>query len=414
MDGDFFVFFLNLLFLLPILLAVRIAWPSATVFRSACALAGLYLLYSHAPRFVPIFIAYWLVVWALQRLALHAEALASPLGEKLALTVIIGVPLAPMLIWKIAPDIAIPWINDVSASLLWSTVPQVGFVDALVTLVVPLGLSFATFRALDLLLKVYLGLIRPLSLDRVMYFGLFPPILALGPISEYEEVRMDRPLPRLPLAGDIAVGVLRIMIGIIKIFAVGMPLERAAAALWQGGQAAVPATWAAVILYGLFFYVNFSGYSEVAIGASRTLGLRLKENFANPFLKTNPQAFWNAWHMSLTRWALRYIFVPFGGMRPNRQYVATFAVIITIALWHGIDLTLVIFGIYHGTIVVVHRFLVDRRRRMKRPPIKDTWYIHFAKSALVIFYVSLSIPLLILDTDQAMALYGKLFFGIPI
>ncbi len=412
-DGSFFGFFLDLLVLIPVLLAIRAALPHPAVFRTASTIAGLYLLYAQAPRFLPFFIGYWVVVWLLQYLAAQVERLPAGVAAKLALTVAIVIPLAPMLAWKLTPETLVPQFNEYAAKLLWATVPGVGFADALVGIVVPLGLSFATFRALDLLLKIYLGLLPPLSLGRVLYFGFFPPILALGPIAEYEEVRADKPLSRWPEAGDIAVGTFRVMLGIVKIFAVGMLLEEGAAVLWQGGQAAVAASWAALCLYALFFYANFSGYSDVAIGAARMLGLRLKENFANPFLKTNPQAFWNAWHMSLTRWTQRYIFVPLGGMRAGRHYVAAFASIMVIALWHGVALPMVVFGIFHGTIVVAHRWLTERRHRAGAKPGPTSWYSHVLKSALVFISVSLSLPLLVLDSAQALALYRHLFLGTP-
>lgn len=412
--GNFFGFFLDLIFLLPVLLAIRVAFPNPFVFRIAGILAGVYLLYFQAPRLLYFFLVYWVVVWALQALAVRADKIRLNLGPSVAVAVFVGIALAPMLSWKIAPDFFVPLLNEVSAQALWTVVPGVGFLDSLIGVVVPLGLSFATFRALDLLLKVYLGLLEPISFDRVLYYGFFPPILALGPISEYEEVKMDAPLQRWPKASDIAVGIFRMMLGVIKIFAVGIPLERAAAAMWNGGEASIPLSWVALILYGLFFYANFSGYSDVAIGAARVLGLKLKENFNNPYLKTNPQAFWNAWHMSLTRWAQRYIFVPFGGMRPDRQYVAIFAVIMTIALWHGISIPLIVFGVFHGTIVVVHRYLVERRVRMKVPVPDETWFTHAIKSMLVIFYLSLSFPLLVLDSEGALAFYGHLFLGLPV
>lgn len=411
-SGGFFGFFLDLLFLVPVLLLVRAAYPSPFVFRIAATLAGLYLLYGQAPRLLPFFIAYWFIVWALQAIAARAERWPSGHATTVAVTLIVIVPLVPMLAWKLAPDAVVPWFNELAARLLWTAAPGIGFADALVGIVVPLGLSFATFRAVDLLLKVYLGLLPPLSFDRVFYYGFFPPILALGPIAEYEEVRLDKPIARLPKAGDVAVGVFRTMLGTIKIFGIGMVLERAAAIMWNNGDATVAASWLALILYGLFFYANFSGFSEVAIGLSRILGLRLKENFANPYLKTNPQAFWNAWHMSLTRWTQRYVFVPLGGMRPERQYFAIFAAIMTIALWHGLTLPLVVFGTVQGTVVVVHRYLTERRRRMAKPQPAETWFSHGLKSALLVGYMSLSYPLLLLDAKTAVAFYGRLFLGI--
>ena len=91
-----------------------------------------------------------------------------------------------------------------------------------------------------------------------------------------------------------------------------------------------------LFVFALYFFFNFSGFSDVAIGSARLYGFRLKPNFDNPYMKTNPQAFWNSWHMSLTRFAQRNVFVPLGGMRPQHQYRAIFATIMVIALWHDL------------------------------------------------------------------------------
>lgn len=409
-DTSIIRFFLDLLFLLPLILLVRAILPGALAFRLACIVAGLYLYYGTGPRLVLLVLAYWVLVWALQALAAAAERSKSVAFGWFGLVAVVTAPLVPMLAWKILPDAFAAGITKAGSKILMATAPGLGFADALVGFVVPIGLSFAAFRALDLLLKVYLGVLTPLSLDRVLYYGMFPPILALGPIAEYEELRADVPArQRAPDPGDIAVGLFRVAWGAVKILVIGQALERASAWAWGGGEASIALQWLALLLYGLFFYANFSGYSEIAIGAARILGVRLKENFNNPFLKTNPQAFWNAWHMSLTRWAQRYVFVPLGGMRPGRQYYAIFMTIMVIALWHGLAWPMVVFGVYHAVIVVGHRFLEDWRRRNGRAAPIDSLLTRNLKSLAVIGYVSFSIPLLLLDGSSALSFYAGLF-----
>ena len=95
--------------------------------------------------------------------------------------------------------------------------------------------------------------------------------------------------------------------------------------------------WLELIMFAWYFYFNFSGYSDMAIGSARVFGFRLAPNFNNPYLKTNPQDFWNSWHMSLTRFAQRNVFVPMGGMRARTQYVAIAATMMVIALWHDLS-----------------------------------------------------------------------------
>ena len=102
--------------------------------------------------------------------------------------------------------------------------------------------------------------------------------------------------------------------------------------------------WLELALFAWYFYFNFSGFSDMAIGCARLLGFKLAPNFNNPYMKTNPQDFWNSWHMSLTRFAQRNVFVPMGGMRARTQYPAIVATMMVIALWHGLSIPLVSSG----------------------------------------------------------------------
>ena len=101
--------------------------------------------------------------------------------------------------------------NRFFSQLLWRFFPGAGPSDAMFSFLLPLGLSFAVFRALDLLIKVRLELLEPISLGRTFYYGFFALIFALGPISEYEKVRVDQRLERLPAPGDLAVGAFRLV-----------------------------------------------------------------------------------------------------------------------------------------------------------------------------------------------------------
>lgn len=282
------------------------------------------------------------------------------------------------------------------------------WIDFLAGSVIPMGLSFFTFRALDLLLKNYLELLEPISLGRILYYGFFPPILALGPISEYEEVRYEKDIPRIPIAGDVAVGLVRISFGGVKIFLISAIFEAGASALWNNAEAALWAQWTALLLYGMFFYFNFSGYSDVAIGCARVLGIKLKENFDNPFMKKDPHAFWASWHMSLTRWANRYVFTPFGGMRANRQYIAIFMTIMVIALWHGLTWSIFAFGLFHAIIMMAHRYLLNRKQE-KQEKVEDNIASLWFKRFCVFTFVSFSIPALILPTRESLIFYAGLF-----
>jgi alginate O-acetyltransferase complex protein AlgI len=399
-----FDYFLDLIFLLPALLLVRIFSESPTLFRWACIAVGLYLLYLFAPRFVLLTLAFWVAVWVLQYLAW----MASRSGWAPVFLIVISIILLPMLLWKVSPVSFQDTVNIAGIRITYALAPFAVPADGTRETVIPLGLSFLTFRAIDLVVKVYLGLLAPLSLGRMLYYGLFPPILSIGPIAAYEEVRWEVSQGR-PKPGDVAIGVFRIAFGVTKIFLLAVVCKTLADRLWDSSGCGAQ-IWIATWAYGLFFYFNFSGYSEVAIGSSRVLGIKLKENFNNPFLKTNPQAFWNAWHISLTQFAQRYVFVPLGGMRKNRQYFAIFVTIMVIALWHGLNIPILIFGFLHASVVVGHRFISNRSIKKQT---EDKLAVRALKSFLLFTFVCFTIPLLLLDSFEVLAFYSSLIRFTP-
>jgi D-alanyl-lipoteichoic acid acyltransferase DltB (MBOAT superfamily) len=162
--------------------------------------------------------------------------------------------------------------------------------------------------------------------------------------------------------------------------------------------------WFELVLYAWYFYFNFSGYSDLAIGVARLFGFRLKPNFSRPYTRMNPQAFWNSWHMSLTRFAQRNVFVPLGGMRQRSQYVAIAATMMVIALWHDISLALVLFGLYHTAGIIGARLL-----NQVRPAATDpSTLLKTGKAFLLFMFVVASLPMLVLKFDELGRFYEAL------
>lgn len=397
--------------LTPLLLLVRAIWPRKAVVEASFAVVGAYLVYTAAPRFLPFYLAYWVGVYGLQWLMWASAVKLRGLASRLLTIAALLVALAPMLVWKIWPVPFVEWFTATFARVIWTGPGAFGAYDIIAPIVAPIGLSFITFRALDLLIKVRLDLLKPVSPLAMAYYGFFGPVLAVGPVIEYEEVQLKDQLSRFPAASDIGIGLFRIALGAIKVMAIAYFLSDWANAFWRGGGAGWMSAWAAVLTYGFFFYVNFSGYSDLAIGASRLHGIRLKENFNNPYTRTNPQQFWASWHMSLTRWCQRYVFVPLGGMRASRQYLATFFTIMTIAFWHGISWNMLIFGLYHAAFLIGHRYLENRTKRETKTK-EDPFWLRSAKSFGVFTFVSLSIPLISLPIESVPAFYAKLIPGL--
>jgi D-alanyl-lipoteichoic acid acyltransferase DltB (MBOAT superfamily) len=159
---------------------------------------------------------------------------------------------------------------------------------------------------------------------------------------------------------DVKYGLYRILAGLVKVFALAAALEP-----WSGVFSAYDRPfwqlWVALYVFAVYFYLNFAGYSDLAIGTGRLFGMVLPENFRMPLIAKNPQLFWSRWHGSLSRFAQRYIFMGLGGVRAERRALALFMTIMTIALWHEFSKSYVLYGLYHGTGLVAHDYWTRNR-----------------------------------------------------
>lgn len=388
-------YFLDLVALCVILLPLMYVLPWAPARRIAMALAGLYLLYFIAPRLALFYGLAWALVFVVQQLVARTAERAGGLGLFWAAALLV---LAPMLTWKLFSEPFTYSFNLWTNAALGSLSATLQEIDLASNILIPVGLSFATFRAVDLLVKSYLGQVPPLSFDRVMFYGLFPPVQVVGPIIEYGEIGPGGE-QRMPItAEDLWQGSIRIALGFLKVFAIAGVLKSSASVFQSYTEMPVYLIWAYLFAYTWYFYVNFSGYSDLAIGTARLFGFRLRENFSYPFFRRNLADFWNHWHASLSRFAQRNVFVPLGGYRKRTQRLAIFCTMMVIALWHDLTLGMVVFGTYHGLGLIVHRQWADgRARNALEPGLARRWtYI-----GATYLYVTLSFPLLALPLERA-------------
>lgn len=359
-------YFFNFLALSLLTVPCYFALPTAALRRVLMTIMGVYLVYFIAPRLMIFYLAFWSLVFFIHRFAFgdlkdatNARKYASILAVILAVILLMALPL-PMLSWKILDnDFTFNFIDYMNRAVSVFSV-RAWEVDTIRPLLVPIGLSFATFRAIDLMVKTYLGKITGLTFGQVMFYGFYPPVQVIGPIIEWEEVEKQ---DKRPAAADFLNGLLRIAIGFIKIFVIAGLLESNAQIFASPHDWPAWVLWLKLIGYSWYFYLNFSGYSDVAIGAAALYGHKLKENFSFSYFRPNIQAFWNNWHMSLTRWAQRNVFVPAGGYRARTQYIALFLTMMAIALWHNISLSMMIFGIYHFSAQVIYRKYAESKPR---------------------------------------------------
>lgn len=228
----------------------------------------------------------------------------------------------------------------------------------------PVGISFFTFQAISYLIDVYRRDIAPARDygEFATYHALFPQLVA-GPIVRYVEIQsemQDRRIDRDALTE----GAYRFCLGLGKKVVIADSLGTVADAMFAlpSHELGTGQAWLGILCYSLQIYFDFSGYSDMAIGLGRLLGFHFPENFDQPYRSASITEFWRRWHMTLSRWFRDYLYIPLGGNRHGSLH--TFAnlwiVFLLCGLWHGAGLTFVVWGLYHGILLIIERFAATR------------------------------------------------------
>jgi D-alanyl-lipoteichoic acid acyltransferase DltB (MBOAT superfamily) len=220
-----------------------------------------------------------------------------------------------------------------------------------------LGFSYIAFRLIHVLRDRQLRRLPELSLPEFVTYVVFFPALAAGPIDRAERFTQDLRRDFLLTQDETLLAGQRIFVGLFKKFVIADTL--AMIALNDALATQVRTTvwmWMIVYAYAFQIYFDFSGYTDIAIGIARLLGIKLPENFAAPYIKPNLTQFWNSWHMSLTQWFRSYFFNPFNRWMRGRKNIPAWVMILVgqvatmllIGLWHGITLNFIFWGLWHG------------------------------------------------------------------
>jgi alginate O-acetyltransferase complex protein AlgI len=246
-------------------------------------------------------------------------------------------------------------VDNLNMALIWSDLPAL----YLAPVHLPVGISFFTFQALSYVVDVYRGETpaqrNPLRI--ALYISLFPQLIA-GPIVRYVDVR-DQMAGRRVSADDFALGIERFIVGLAKKILLADTLAYTADKLFEAPADALgpSAAWLGVVCYAFQIYFDFSGYSDMAIGMGRMLGFHFLENFRFPYFATSVQDFWRRWHISLSTWFRDYLYIPLGGNRrgEKRTFANLLLVFFLCGLWHGASWNFVIWGLFHGTFLILER-----------------------------------------------------------
>jgi D-alanyl-lipoteichoic acid acyltransferase DltB (MBOAT superfamily) len=231
------------------------------------------------------------------------------------------------------------------------------------TIVLPLGISFFTFQKIAFLVDTYHGRVQRVAFGEYCLFVLFFPQLIAGPIVHHSEVVPQfRRLHEQRVNWDnVVLGLSIFFIGLFKkvVFAdtlAASDVNPVFGVTSAGGAPLFLEAWGGVLGYTLELYFDFSGYSDMAIGAALLFGIRLPQNFNSPLKALSIIDFWRRWHMTLSRFLRDYLYIPLGGNRkgPARRHINLFITMLLGGLWHGAAWTYVVWGGLHGAYLTVN------------------------------------------------------------
>lgn len=277
--------------------------------------------------------------------------------KKILLVVGICANLIPLLYYKYWMFL-VQSFND--ASLLLNKSPQFSIQQILL----PAGVSFFTFHAISYLVDVYNRKVEPSEslVDFGMYMANFPQLIA-GPIVRYSEI-VDVVRNRPVQIKQIYSGLFVFIIGLSKKIILADNVGKVADSVFSlsSGELIPSLAWLGAFSYALQIYFDFSGYSNMAIGLGRMMGFEFPQNFDQPYRSQNITEFWRRWHMTLSRWFRDYLYIPLGGNRVGQlhTFANLFIVFFLCGLWHGASYVFIVWGIYHGMLLIVERVLFSR------------------------------------------------------
>ena len=257
-----------------------------------------------------------------------------------------------------------------------------------------LGISYVTFRALDVVFSIHDGLVKQLSALQYGAFLLFVPALSSGPIDRYRRFEKDwlRTRTRAEFLADFDVAVQRIARGFLYKFIIAALVKSYLLDPVSSGWS-VPVLGGYMYAYTLYLFFDFAGYSAFAIGFGRLMGVQLPENFDRPFLARNIRDFWNRWHISLSFWFRDHVYMRFllaaskGKWftgKHTASYLGLYLTFGIMGVWHGLTIYYVLYGLYHATLLSCYDWFARWNKEHK-------WWgstkLHNAVDVFVTFHI---------------------------
>lgn len=317
-------------------------------FRNHTLLLGSLIFYAWwSPKFLLLIIALTVFSWFMAILIDRTEC------ERTKTSLMVGAIIINLasLVWCKYTNMLMESINAVLAKNNLSSIPWVN-------VVLPIGLSFTVLLAISYLVDVRRKTVRAQTsiVDFGAYMVMFPHLIA-GPIVRYNTIENELRKRVLSIDG-VAAGARRFMIGFSMKVLIADTLSPMVAVAFSLKNPSFVDSWAGCIAYTLQLYIDFAGYSSMAIGLGLMLGFYFHENFNHPYLAVSIQDFWRRWHMTLSSWLRDYLYISLGGNRFGvyRTYINLMLTMAIGGLWHGGDnLNYLVWGVIHGFALCCNR-----------------------------------------------------------
>jgi alginate O-acetyltransferase complex protein AlgI len=238
------------------------------------------------------------------------------------------------------------------------------------SIVLPIGLSFHTFQSMSYIIEVYRGHQAPSRhIGRYALYVMYYPQLVAGPIERPQNLLHQLDAEHHFEYGRVRDGFQQMLWGLFKKVVIADQLAVTVDLVYgnPGGYSSA-ALVAATLLFAIQIYCDFSGYSDIAIGASKVMGIDLMQNFRQPYFASSIAEFWRRWHISLSTWFRDYVYVSLGGNRVGRgrQAMNLMVVFLISGLWHGANWTFVVWGALHGAYLMFGMATADARDRWSK------------------------------------------------
>lgn len=340
---------------------------------------------AHAPSTLGIYtLIGTIVAVAIGNLAYpKISALDEPRRRKLLLFLTVFVNLTFLGVFKYF-NFFIDSAEAALAAIGWKTEPWH------LSVALPVGISFYTFQSLSYTIDAARGLVKPAEKfrDFALFVAFFPPMVA-GPIERGAHLLPQLLKPRVLLPGEIQAGLWLIAWGFFKKMVIA---DNLSTNITQGVFGKDYADFAGldlllgILAFSVQIYCDFSGYTDIARGVGKLMGFDIMLNFRLPYFALNPSDFWRRWHISLSSWLRDYLYIPLGGNRGSAfaTYRNLFLTMLLGGLWHGASWNFVLWGAFHGLILILYR-LVERRDD-SRDPWGDRRRIPIVVGKLVLMY----------------------------